>query len=142
MQPHENSLRDALSDDGDLELRFQCGQSLPVHSQKLKLASSVLKGLITAVLDDLIAAAAIKRRRTAEGSCSIEELPSLQVNQAVLYAGTLLSVMLAYLVWALMLKCPCTNTHAQSLMRQCPCTNTHAHLPMRQCPWARMTHPG
>ena len=82
MQSHEISLRDALSDDGDLELRFQCGQSLPVHSQKLKLASAVLKGLITAVLDDLIASSATKRRRIAEGSNGVEELPSVQVSQA------------------------------------------------------------
>ena len=85
MQSHEISLRDALSDDGDLELRFQCGQTLPLHSQKLKL-SSVLKGLITAVLDDLIATSGIKRRRMTalEGSsCSgadQEELPGLQVS--------------------------------------------------------------
>ena len=82
---HEAALRDALSDDGDLELRFQGGQSLPVHSQKLKLASTVLKDLITSVLDDMIAASAAKRRRTAEGSsCVIEqqELPSLLVRSS------------------------------------------------------------
>ena len=92
MQSHEIALRDALSDDGDLELRFQCGQSLPVHSQKLKLASSVLKGLISAVLDDLIASAATKRR-TAEGSSSIEELPSLRVGHSSLDAGRPLLLM-------------------------------------------------
>ena len=93
MQSHEISLRDALSDDGDLELRFQCGQSLSVHSQKLKLASSVLKGLDSAVLDDLIASAATKRRRTAEGSSSIEELPSLRVGHSSLDAGRPLLLM-------------------------------------------------
>ena len=80
---HEISLRDALSEDGDLELRFQCGQSLPVHGLKLKLASSVLKGLISAVLDDLIASSSAKRRKTAEGSSSVtdkQELPSLMVR--------------------------------------------------------------
>ena len=84
---HEISLRDALSDDGDLELRFQCGQSIPVHGLKMKLASTVLKGLITAVLDDLIASAAAKRRRTAEGSSNVtdqQELPSLKVSQLIL----------------------------------------------------------
>lgn len=86
---HEISLREAISDDGDLELRFQCGQSLPVHSQKLKLASTVLKGLITAVLEDLIASAAAKRRRTAEGSSCVpvadeQGLPSLKVSQSCL----------------------------------------------------------
>ena len=85
---HEAALRDALSEDGDLEFRFQGGQSLPVHSQMLKLASTVLKGLIAAVLDDLIASSAAKRRRTAEGSSSVTEqleLPSLKVRCLSLY---------------------------------------------------------
>ena len=76
-------LRDALIDGGDLELRFQSGEAIPVHSQKMKLASSVLKDTITAVLDDLIASSAAKRRRTAEGSSSVTEqgeLPSLKVS--------------------------------------------------------------
>ena len=78
-------LREALSDDGDLELRFQCGQSLPVHGLKLKLASPVLKGLISAVLDDLIATAAAKRRRMEDGGSSVadqQELPSLHVSHS------------------------------------------------------------
>ena len=82
----ETLLRDALLVDGDLELRFQCGRSMPVHSQKLKLASAILKDLITSVLDDLIAWSAAKRRRTAEGCSSAadqqESLPSLQVSQS------------------------------------------------------------
>lgn len=80
---HETSLRDALSDDGDLELHFPFGRSLPVHSLKLKLASSVLKGLMTAVMDDMIATSTAKRRRVAEGSSSIadqQDLPRLQVG--------------------------------------------------------------
>ena len=80
-------LRDALSDDGDLELRFQGGEAIPVHSQKLKLASTVLKDTITAVLDDLIASASAKRRRAAEGSGGVTEqceLPSLQVSYSSL----------------------------------------------------------
>ena len=84
---HETLLREALSDDGDLELRFQCGQSLPVHGVKLKLASPVLKGLISAVLDDLIASAAAKRRRIEDGGSSVtdqQELPRLQVSQSSL----------------------------------------------------------
>ena len=79
----ETLLRDALSDDGDLELRFQGGEAIPIHSQKLKLASTVLKDTITAVLDDLIASASAKRRRTAEGSSGVAEqceLPNLQVS--------------------------------------------------------------
>ena len=67
---HESSLRHALSDDGDLELRFQCGKSIPVHSQKLKLVSPLLKGVISAALDDLIASATAERRRALEGSLS------------------------------------------------------------------------
>ena len=35
----ESSLRDALSYDGDLELSFQDGEAIPVHSPKLKLVS-------------------------------------------------------------------------------------------------------
>ena len=81
---HEASLLAVLSDDGDMELRFHGGEAIPVHSQKLKLASSVLKGTITAVLDDLIASSAAKRRRTAEGGSSSvadqQELPSLRVS--------------------------------------------------------------
>ena len=80
---HETSLRDALSYDGDLELRFQNGEAIPIHSQKLKLASSVLRDLITAVLDDLIASSAAKRRRTAEGSSNVtdqQQLPILKVS--------------------------------------------------------------
>ena len=84
----ETLLRDALLVDGDLELRFQGGEAIPVHSQKLKLASSVLRGAIAAVLDEQIASSAAKRRRTGEGSSSIEELPSLKVS---LTAGIRLS---------------------------------------------------
>ena len=82
---HEASLRSALSDDGDIELRFHGGEAIPVHSLKLKLASSVLKDTITAVLDDLIASSAAKRRRTAEGSSSVtdqQEMPSLRVSHS------------------------------------------------------------
>ena len=84
---HEPSLREALSYDGDLELRFQSGRvaGIPVHSQKLKLASLVLRDLIIAVLDDLIASSAAKRRRTAEGGSSVpeqQELPNLKVSHS------------------------------------------------------------
>ena len=73
---HVAALRDALSEDGDIELRFQGGHSIPVHSLKLKLASTVLKDLITAVLDDLMASLAAKRRRTAEGgSSAVQSMP-------------------------------------------------------------------
>ena len=79
---HVTALREALSEDGDIELRFQCGQSIPVHSQKLKLASSVLKDMITAVLDDQIASAAAKRRKTAEGgSAAGQDMPYVQVSR-------------------------------------------------------------
>ena len=84
---YESSLRDALSYDGDLELRFLGGEAIPVHSQKLKLASSILRDTISAVLEDLIASSAAKRRRTAEGSSCItdqQELPSLKVSRSSL----------------------------------------------------------
>ena len=78
---HATALREALSEDGDIELRFQCGNSIPVHSLKLKLASPVLKDLITAVLDDQIASAAAKRRRTADGgSTAGQDMPHVQVS--------------------------------------------------------------
>ena len=77
---HASALIEALSEDGDIELRFQGGHSIPVHSLKLKLASSVLKDMITAVLDDQIASAAAKRRKTAEGdSAAGQDLPYMQV---------------------------------------------------------------
>ena len=81
---HETTLRDALSEDGDIELRFQGGHSIPVHSMKLKLASPVLKDLISAVLDDEIASAAAKRRRIAEGGGAVtagqQDMPTLKVG--------------------------------------------------------------
>ena len=80
---HAAALRDALAEDGDIELRFQGGHSIPVHSLKLKLASSVLKDMITAVLDDQIASAAAKRRKTAEygGRAAGQDMPQVQVSQ-------------------------------------------------------------
>ena len=78
---HAAALREGLSKDGDIELRFQGGHSIPVHSQKLKLASSVLNDVITATLDEQIASAAAKRRKTAEGgSTAGQELPHVQVS--------------------------------------------------------------
>ena len=79
---HETALRDALSEDGDLELRCHDGSSIPVHSLKLKLASSVLKDVIASVLDDQIASATAKRRKIAEGnsaSTGRQGMPTLQV---------------------------------------------------------------
>ena len=79
---HEAALRDALSEDGDIELRFQGGHSIPVHSFKLKLASPVLKDMISAVLEDQIASAAAKRRKIAEGgSAAGQDMPHVQVCQ-------------------------------------------------------------
>ena len=78
---HETALREALSEDGDIELRFQGGHSIPVHSLKLKLASSVLKDMISAVLEDQIASAAAKRRKTADGGCGAgQDMPFVQVS--------------------------------------------------------------
>lgn len=76
----ESTLRDALYEDSDLELCFQGGQSIPVHSLKLKLASSVLKALLNDVMDGQIASAA-KRRKATEASSRCEQtMPSLQVG--------------------------------------------------------------
>lgn len=69
---HEAAMRDALSEDSDIELGFQ-GESppMPVHSLKLKLASSVLKHLINDVMDDkIVSAAAARRQGDAHGQTS------------------------------------------------------------------------
>ena len=68
---HTAALREALSEDGDIELRFQGGLSIPVHSLKLKLASSVLKDMITSTLDDQIASAAAAKMRQTRDSAEI-----------------------------------------------------------------------
>ena len=85
---HEAALRAALSEHGDLELRFQGGRSFPVHSLKLKLASPVLKDVITSVLDVQIApaAAAAKKRKISEGDSAVagqQEMPAVQVGRTV-----------------------------------------------------------
>ena len=80
---HAAALREALSENGDIELRFQGGHSIPAHGLKLKLASSVLNEMITATLDDQIASAAAKRRKTADGgSAAVEgqDMPHVQVS--------------------------------------------------------------
>ena len=78
---HTTALRKRLSKDGDIELRFQGGHSIPVHSLKLKLASSVLDEMITATLEDQIATAAAKRRKTADGgSTAGQDMPYVQVS--------------------------------------------------------------
>ena len=81
---YESQLREALSGRGDLELRFQAGQSIRVHSQKMALASRVLQALLDDVLDEQITST--KRRKIAEGEggSSAHSLPSLQVGQLAL----------------------------------------------------------
>ena len=76
---YESELRGALSGRGDLELRFQAGQSIRIHSQKMALASSVLQALMDDIMDEQIASA--KRRKIAGGEGgSSDHLPSLQVS--------------------------------------------------------------
>ena len=76
------ALREGLSKNGDMELRFQGGHSIPVHSLKLRLASSVLNDMLTDVLDDQIASAAAKRRKTAEGgSTAVQDMPYVKVSR-------------------------------------------------------------
>ena len=76
----ESQLRGALSGRGDLELRFQTGQSIRVHSQKMALASSVLQALLDDVMDEQITSAKRKRVADDEGASS-EHAPSLQVSR-------------------------------------------------------------
>ena len=69
-----------VSEDSDIELRFQQqGERppMPVHSQKLKLASSVFKHLINNVMEDRILSAAPTRRH--EGTQG-QALPILEVR--------------------------------------------------------------
>ena len=86
LMEYETALRERLSKDGDLLLHFQGGlYSIPVHSQKLKLASSLFAEVITSVLDDPIAEATGKRRKIyAEGDGVATEqqgMPTLQVGR-------------------------------------------------------------
>ena len=82
---YETALRERLSKDGDLLLHFQGGlYSVPVHSQKLKLASSFFAEVITSVLEDPIAEATAKRRKTSEGDGAAtgqQDMPILQVGR-------------------------------------------------------------
>ena len=76
---HEIALRDTLSANGNLELRFRGGQSIRVHSRELKLASSVLKALLNDVMDDQIALAA-SQRKISGASSGEGDMPSLHVG--------------------------------------------------------------
>ena len=76
----EHQLRGALAGRGDLELRFQSGQSIRIHSQKMALASSVLQALLDDVMDEQITSAKRKRAADSEGASS-EPVPSLQVSR-------------------------------------------------------------
>ena len=61
-------------------LRFQSGQSIRIHSQKMALASSVLQALLDDVMDEQITSAKRKRAADSEGASS-EHVPSLQVSR-------------------------------------------------------------
>lgn len=74
---YEEQLRDALSNWGDLELRFSAGNTFCVHGLKLALASPVLRSLMDDIMDDQLTSAA-KRRKASEGTTG--PLPSLQVS--------------------------------------------------------------
>ena len=54
--------RAAIEDESDLELRFECGQSIGVHSLKLRFASPVLKNLIKDVLAEQIESTSKRKR--------------------------------------------------------------------------------
>ena len=79
-------LRAAIEHRSDLELRFECGQSVRVHSIKLSLASSVLRDLFDDVIDEQIETA--KRRRDDErpsaGSTKKQALVDIKVSQGYL----------------------------------------------------------
>ena len=76
----ERQLRDALSGRGDLELRFQAGPAIRVHSQKMALASSVLQTLMDDVLDEQITSGKRKWVADPNEDASLESVPSLKVS--------------------------------------------------------------
>ena len=75
-----NRLLDALdAGAGDLNLVFNDGRSIKVHSQKLKLSS--LRGCLHSAVDMLEdQAVATKRRRTEEGGLHDDDIPRLKVS--------------------------------------------------------------
>ena len=81
---YESQLREALSGRGDLELRFQGGQSIRIHSQKMALASSVLQALMDDVMDEQITSAKRRKFADGEGGSLAHSLPSLQVSPMAL----------------------------------------------------------
>ena len=46
-----------LEHKSDLELRFETGENIPVHSLRLSLASSVFRDILDVVLEDQIESA-------------------------------------------------------------------------------------
>jgi len=70
----------ALEHRSDLELRFDCGKSIRAHSVKLSLASSVIRDLIDAVLDEQITTRVAKKRRDDGGTSDDNQtLPHIMV---------------------------------------------------------------
>ena len=105
----EALLRDALSDWGDLELRFADGRSFCVHALKLELASTVLRALMDDVMGEQICSAA--RQRKAFGAAG-GLLPRLQVRSGLLshleHSDTVFVILCSEHATMQALTCPCT----------------------------------
>ena len=70
-------LRAALEHKSDLELRFESGQNVPVHSVRLSLNSSVIRSLLDDVMEDQMESA--KRKRVDEDSSYCTRSPHIKV---------------------------------------------------------------
>ena len=71
---HVQRVTEAISDRSDLELVLSDGRSIKVHSEKLSMASSVLRDLMDVMEEQLIS---FKRQRTEEGAM---RMPTLNVR--------------------------------------------------------------
>ena len=79
-----SQLISALGHKSDIELRFENGTSIPAHSLKLSLASTVFRDLLDDVMDDQIESAKIaKRRRADDGSSDVKNFPHIQVHTLI-----------------------------------------------------------
>ena len=68
-----------LEHKNDLELRFETGENIPVHSLRLSLASTVFRDILDDVLEDQIESAKSSKRRRGDGSSDISQKPHIKV---------------------------------------------------------------
>ena len=76
----KNQLICVLEHKSDLELRFETGENIPVHSLRLSLASNVFRDILDDVLGDQIESAkSSKRRRADDDSFDSSQKPHMKV---------------------------------------------------------------